>query len=106
MAAARLADEVPRVRVAARRALADEVDAMVTAPISKQWWDRAGHHYPGHSELLARIGRAAQWRMMFAGERLRLALVTVHVGLARVPDLLRTQRVLDTIALLLSLIPI
>jgi 4-hydroxythreonine-4-phosphate dehydrogenase len=84
----------------AKMAMRGEMAALVTAPISKQWWDRAGHHYPGHSELLARIGRAPQWRMMFAGERLRLALVTVHVGLARVPELLRTQRVLDTIALL------
>jgi 4-hydroxythreonine-4-phosphate dehydrogenase len=84
----------------AEMAMRGEAAALVTAPISKQWWDRAGHHYPGHSELLARIGRARQWRMMFAGERLRLALVTVHVGLARVPGLLRTRRVLDTIRLL------
>jgi 4-hydroxythreonine-4-phosphate dehydrogenase len=38
--------------------------------------------------------------MMFAGERLRLALVTVHVGLARVPRLLSIERVLGTIRLL------
>jgi 4-hydroxythreonine-4-phosphate dehydrogenase len=84
----------------ARMAMRGEAAALVTAPISKQWWDRAGHRYPGHSELLARIGHARQWRMMFAGERLRLALVTVHVGLARVPRLLRKPRVLDTIRLL------
>jgi 4-hydroxythreonine-4-phosphate dehydrogenase len=84
----------------ARMAMRGEAAALVTAPISKQWWDRAGHHFPGHSELLARIGRVRDWRMMFAGEHLRLALVTVHVGLARVPRLLRTRRVLDTIRLL------
>jgi 4-hydroxythreonine-4-phosphate dehydrogenase len=84
----------------AEMALRGEAAALVTAPISKQWWDRAGHRFPGHSELLARIGHVHEWRMMFAGERLRLALVTVHVGLARVPRLLRTRRVLDTIRLL------
>jgi 4-hydroxythreonine-4-phosphate dehydrogenase len=84
----------------AKMAMRGEAAALVTAPISKQWWDRAGHRYPGHSELLARIGHAREWRMMFAGERLRLALVTVHVGLARVPGLLRARRVLGTIRLL------
>lgn len=84
----------------ARMALEGAAVALVTAPISKQWWDRAGHHYPGHSELLARIGKAPDWRMMFAGARLRVVLVTVHVGLARVPRMLGMRRVLDTIALL------
>ena len=60
-----------------------DVDALVTAPISKQWWDRAGHHFPGHSEVMAKVGRSRNWRMMFAGSELRMALVTVHVGLAR-----------------------
>jgi len=81
-------------------ALAGTVDALVTAPISKQWWDRAGHRFPGHSELLARLGHAPKWRMMFAGDHLKLALVTVHVGLARVSRLLTQNAVLDTIVLL------
>ncbi len=88
------------VEAAARLALADEVDAMVTAPISKQWWDRAGHDYPGHSEFLAKMGRTRNWRMMFAGSQLRLALVTIHVALAKVPALLKLKTVFDTIAIL------
>ncbi len=30
-----------------RMALADEVSAMVTAPINKEWLNRAGHRFPG-----------------------------------------------------------
>ncbi|MGH7932243.1 MAG: 4-hydroxythreonine-4-phosphate dehydrogenase PdxA, partial [Candidatus Binataceae bacterium] len=60
----------------ARMALAGEVDALVTAPINKEWLNRAGHHFPGHSELLAKLSGARLWRMMFAGDQLRLALVT------------------------------
>src|SRR5437879_6103344 len=70
----------------ARMALSGEADALVTAPINKEWLNRAGHHFPGHSELLAKLSHARLWRMMFAGEELRLALVTVHLGLARVSD--------------------
>jgi len=84
----------------ARMALAGEVDALVTAPINKEWLNRAGHRFPGHSELLAELSRAPLWRMMFVGDRLRLALVTVHIGLAQVSRALSSQGVFDTIRLL------
>ncbi|HVB82945.1 MAG TPA: 4-hydroxythreonine-4-phosphate dehydrogenase PdxA [Candidatus Binataceae bacterium] len=84
----------------ARMAMAGEADALVTAPINKQWLNRAGHHFPGHSELLAELSCTRLWRMMFAGDQLRLALVTVHMGLARVSRALSSQGVLDTIRLL------
>jgi 4-phospho-D-threonate 3-dehydrogenase / 4-phospho-D-erythronate 3-dehydrogenase len=83
-----------------RRAMRGEVDALVTAPISKEWWDRAGHHYPGHSELLAAMARTRRWRMMFGGGQLRVALVTVHMGLAKVSTALTRSGVADTIRLL------
>ncbi len=88
------------VEAGARMARDGEADALVTAPISKQWWHRAGHRFPGHSEVMAKVGRSRNWRMMFAGSELRLALVTVHVGLAKVPRLLTQKNVLDTIVIL------
>jgi 4-hydroxythreonine-4-phosphate dehydrogenase len=84
----------------ARMAMAGEADALVTAPINKEWLNRAGHRFPGHSELLAELSRTRLWRMMFAGDQLRLALVTVHMGLARVSRALSSQGVFDTIRLL------
>jgi 4-phospho-D-threonate 3-dehydrogenase / 4-phospho-D-erythronate 3-dehydrogenase len=84
----------------ARMAMLGEVSALVTAPINKEWLNRAGHHFPGHSELLARLARARIWRMMFAGEMLRVALVTVHMGLADVSRVLSRNAVLRTITLL------
>lgn len=84
----------------ARMVIDGSADALVTAPINKQWLNRAGHHFPGHSELLADLSHAAQWRMMFAGSRLRLALVTVHMALAKVSGALSRDGVLQTIRLL------
>jgi 4-hydroxythreonine-4-phosphate dehydrogenase len=84
----------------ARMAMAGEADALVTAPISKEWLNRADHRFPGHSELLAELSRTRLWRMMFAGDQLRLALVTVHIGLAQVSRALSSQGVFDTIRLL------
>src|SRR6266481_2537775 len=37
----------------ARMAIAGEADALITAPINKEWMNRVGHCFPGHSELLA-----------------------------------------------------
>jgi 4-hydroxythreonine-4-phosphate dehydrogenase len=84
----------------ARMALAAEVSGLVTAPISKEWVNRAGHKIPGHTELLASLSGTRLWRMMFIGRTLRLALVTVHIGLARVPRALTIGGVFDTIRLL------
>lgn len=84
----------------ARMAMSGEVDALVTAPISKQGWHRAGHEYPGHSELVAEVGRARAWRMMFAGAQLKLVLVTVHIGVREVSSKLTRGTVLETIRLL------
>jgi 4-hydroxythreonine-4-phosphate dehydrogenase len=84
----------------ARMAMRGEVDALVTGPISKEWWNRAGHFFPGHSELLAKLAHARLWRMMFAGEQLSLALVTVHMGLAQVSRALSRDGVFHTIRLL------
>jgi 4-hydroxythreonine-4-phosphate dehydrogenase len=84
----------------ARMAQAGEADALVTAPINKEWLNRADHRFPGHSELLAHLSHARRWRMMFAGDHLRLALVTVHMGLAKVSAALTRDGVYQTIRLL------
>ncbi|MGH7923698.1 MAG: 4-hydroxythreonine-4-phosphate dehydrogenase PdxA [Candidatus Binatus sp.] len=84
----------------ARMAMRGEVDALVTAPISKDWMNRAGHHFPGHSELLAGMARTRLWRMMFAGGELTVALVTAHMGFAKVASALTRRNIFDTIRLL------
>ena len=84
----------------ARMALKGEADALVTAPINKEWLNRAGHHFPGHSELLAQMSRTRRWRMMFTGGQLKLALVTVHMGLRQVSEALTRDGIFHTIRLL------
>lgn len=84
----------------ARMALNGDAGALVTAPISKDWMNRAGHHFPGHSELLAHLARTRLWRMMFVAGDLTVVLVTAHMGLAKVATALTERNVLDTIRLL------
>lgn len=87
------------VELAARLALAREVDALVTAPLSKEGLHAAGRPFPGHTELLASLcGPGHRAAMMLAGPRLRVFLVTTHLPLARVPDQVTREAVLATVA--------
>lgn len=74
-----------------------EAGAIVTAPISKAHLSAAGHDFPGHTELLAHLAGDVPVRMMMAGDRLRVVLVTIHVALSRVPLLLDRDAIAETI---------
>ena len=49
---------------AASLALAGRIEAIVTAPLSKAALWEAGHHYPGHTELLAELCGVDDFAMM------------------------------------------
>lgn len=71
---------------AAHMALAGRIAAIVTAPLSKAALWQAGHHYPGHTELLAEICGVDDFAMMlYLGSdeqvRGRAGLGVVHVTL-------------------------
>jgi len=80
-----------------KMAQAGTVDALVTAPISKEALHAAGHPFPGHTELLAAMTGVEDQVMMLAGPRLRVALVTTHIPLRAVPAALTTERIKKTI---------
>jgi 4-hydroxythreonine-4-phosphate dehydrogenase len=75
-------------------ALAGRVDGVATAPLNK-----AGHAYPGHTEIFAERMRAPRSCMMLTSAELTCAFATVHVGYHEVPGLLSTRRILDVIEL-------
>jgi 4-hydroxythreonine-4-phosphate dehydrogenase len=80
-----------------KMAQAGTVDALVTAPLSKEALNAAGHPFPGHTELLGAMTGVEDQVMMLAGPRLRVALVTTHLPLREVPSALTTERIKRTI---------
>jgi 4-hydroxythreonine-4-phosphate dehydrogenase len=92
---------------AVRDALAGRIRAIVTAPISKEALNLAGHSYSGHTEMLADLSGISGTCMMLAHKNLRVTHVSTHTALANVPALLtdkRLSRVIDlTVAALRSL---
>jgi len=76
------------------------VDAVVTAPISKEAWAMAGKKkYPGHTDLLAQRLRAKRCAMMFQTPRLRVVLATAHIPLMDLRNILTIGKVFDAIDL-------
>lgn len=71
--------------------------AIVTCPISKKSLRAAGYAYPGHTEMLAALTGTPKVRMMMAGPRLKVVLVTIHEPLRRVADLLTIEEIVDCI---------
>ncbi len=75
------------LRAAVELAQAGVVDGVVTGPIHKEAWRRAGIDFPGHTEALAAYAGVERVLMLLVGARLRVALATIHVALADVPGL-------------------
>jgi 4-hydroxy-L-threonine phosphate dehydrogenase PdxA len=82
---------------AAELALRGEVRAVVTAPLAKEALHLAGHHWPGHTELLAHLAGDVPVRMMLANHELRTVLVTIHLALRAALDALSHEGILETI---------
>ncbi|HZP18884.1 MAG TPA: 4-hydroxythreonine-4-phosphate dehydrogenase PdxA [Bauldia sp.] len=80
-------------------ALAGAADAICTGPISKDALNQAGHHYSGHTELLAALTGASGSVMMLAHGNMRVSHVTTHVALREVPDRLTPERLRRVVSL-------
>ncbi len=66
---------------AVRLAQAGQVEAICTAPLNKAALHAAGHHFPGHTELLAHLTGTPEVSMMLTTPKLRVIHVTTHLGL-------------------------
>jgi 4-hydroxythreonine-4-phosphate dehydrogenase len=85
------------VRTAVDWALDKKAAALVTAPISKEKWLRAGVPYKGHTQLLADMAGANQHAMFFWSGDLKVALFTVHIPLKEVFTAVRREKIISFI---------
>ncbi|MCF3935479.1 4-hydroxythreonine-4-phosphate dehydrogenase PdxA [Acuticoccus sp. M5D2P5] len=69
------------IAMAVDLAVKGAVDAIATAPISKEALHAAGHKFPGHTELIGSMTGASEVSMMLTTPKLRVIHVTTHIGL-------------------------
>lgn len=73
------------------------VNSIITAPISKLAFSKAGINFPGHTELLANFFNVQKFAMMFVSKQMKAALITIHIPLKDVPKSLTKKRIISTI---------
>ena len=110
--------------LAADLALSLHIDAIVTAPLNKEALHLAGHHYPGHTEILAERCGVTEFAMMLhlpdnalaplrqlllqhspttslpTRHGLSIAHVTLHTSVASVPGLLTPDSIAAAVRLM------
>ena len=87
------------IKRATELALAGEAGAIVTSAINKEALNLAGHHYDGHTGLLAALCHAPGATMMLVAETLRVSHVSTHVPLRVAIERVRPERIVKVLQL-------
>ncbi len=88
--------------------LEGKFNAIVTAPIAKYLWLRAGYNYPGQTEVLANSAKVDRYGMLFVGRSphtgfmLRTLLATTHIPLSQVSSVLNSELMSKKLDLLVN----
>ncbi|HWA14256.1 MAG TPA: 4-hydroxythreonine-4-phosphate dehydrogenase PdxA [Burkholderiales bacterium] len=85
------------VEAAVKLALAHQIEVIVTAPLNKAAMHAAGHHFDGHTELLAELTGARSSFMLLASDKLNAIHVTTHQSLRNAAERPTIERVVATI---------
>lgn len=76
------------------------VDVLVTAPINKDTIQSDEFHFPGHTEYLeSRIGEGNKALMILCNDELRVALVSTHLPIAKVPEAVTKEAITEKLAI-------
>ena len=90
--------------IALERAVEDlkngNIDVLLTAPINKNTIQSDTFRFPGHTEYLAASAAdGSQPLMILFNENIRVALVTTHLPIAKVPEAITTDNIVEKLAL-------
>ncbi len=78
-------------------ALGGEINALVTAPISKEAIKLAGFDFAGHTELLKEKTSVENVVMLMVGKGLRVSFVTTHLAVNEISGAINQENVFSTI---------
>jgi 4-phospho-D-threonate 3-dehydrogenase / 4-phospho-D-erythronate 3-dehydrogenase len=87
------------IEKAVQLCLSRQIDAICTAPISKNALAMAGVKFPGHTEFLAHLTDTEEFAMSFFAGNLRVVLLSTHVSLRQALDYVKRQPIADLVRL-------
>lgn len=81
-------------------AMDGKIDGTVTGPINKESIHLAGHNFSGHTEIYAHYTGTKKYAMLLVEGNLRVIHVSTHVSLREACDLVKKERIIETIELM------
>ena len=78
------------------------IDVLVTAPINKKNIQSDNFHFPGHTEFLQQAAGGRKALMLLVADKLRVGVVVGHVPIARVPQMITEEAILEKLRILNS----
>jgi len=85
------------IRTAVRLALDDVVDGIVTCPINKEGIKIAGCSSTGHTEIIAEMTNAPDYRMCLFAGGMRIVHISAHYPLREAVEMVRMDRIAKSI---------
>ena len=76
-----------------------DIDAIATAPLNKEAIHLAGHHYAGHTEILAELTNTDDYAMLLYDKKLSVIHVSTHISLLEAVSGLKRERIEKVIQL-------
>lgn len=90
--------------ISMNRAVSDlrdkKIDVLVTAPINKNNIQSDDFNFPGHTEYLESFFKEKKALMIMASDLLRVGIATGHIPVAKIPEHITMDGVLDKLILL------
>ena len=85
---------------AVRRCQLGELQAIVTAPVSKEALALGGYAYPGQTEFLQNLTRSRAVAMMFLSDQIKVGLTTIHIPLKKVASSISQRLIIEKLAVI------
>jgi 4-hydroxythreonine-4-phosphate dehydrogenase len=79
-----------------------KIHALVTAPLNKNNINSEDLHFVGHTEFITEAVGSKDSLMLMVSEKIRVGLVTGHVPLAKVAELITQERIITKATILLK----
>lgn len=83
------------LKLAVDMMLAKKADALVTAPLSKEAWAKAGIKFTGHTEYLRARAKEKGALMMFNSGKINCALVTEHYKIKDLSKAITKEKIIN-----------
>jgi len=85
------------IRIAVELVKSHSIHTIVTAPLNKEALQLAGHHYSGHTEILATLTGTKDYAMLLYEKKLCVIHVSTHVSLLDAIARVKSDRIIKVI---------